>query len=285
MPGSSGQGQAGRQGRRYGCSWVLLSSEDSEVQQLACGAARGCIEQLVVESWAAHSGAGAGECLRYLGAALGSTALPWHSGHVIGESWPSPWTCRGTLQRVAVAGMCCGLPRTALPRPRWGAHAGRERNLCSACHRPADRSAHSLAMESNKENQEGPAASVSVASPRVSSVGAPSEGGDHPAQQSQPQGYQPTPYSDHLHWGGVQRMLHARSDARSVASSAAADRDDKSIYAEDVGALDAHTGEQGPRLSGAALACWPSPRCASPWPQRAMSTTRMTTRMSPRSSL
>ena len=101
----------------------------------------------------------------------------------------------------------------------------------------------------NKENQEGAAASISVASPRVSSVGAASEGGDHPQQHPQPQGYTPTPYRDHLHWGGVQRMLHARSDARSVASSAAADRDDKSIYAEDVGALDAHTGARGATLA------------------------------------
>lgn len=96
-------------------------------------------------------------------------------------------------------------------------------------------------MESNKENQEHEAASVSVASPRISSVGAPSEergGGDH-AYHSGHQGYVQTTGLDHLHWGGVgHRLAH---DARSVASSAAADRDDKSIY-EDMGALDATEG-------------------------------------------
>ena len=133
----------------------------------------------------------------------------------------------------------------------------------------------------NKENQEGAAASISVASPRVSSVGAASEGGDHPQQQSQAQGYTPTPYSDHLHWGGVQRMLHARSDARSVASSAAADRDDKSIYAEDVGALDAHTGARGASHTCCTLLQGLS-RPALLRSQRGMRGTRMT-RRSPRS--
>ena len=99
-------------------------------------------------------------------------------------------------------------------------------------------------MQNKENNQEGGPASVSVASPRVSSVGAPSEGADHPPQQPSPspQAYQATVFSDHLHWGGVQRTLHARGgDARSV-SSAAADRDAQSVY-DDVGGLDAHTGE------------------------------------------
>ena len=100
-------------------------------------------------------------------------------------------------------------------------------------------------MESNKENQdhELAAGSVSVASPRISSVGAPSEDAGRPSQpySSGHQLYELTTGLDHLHWGGVgHRVAH---DARSVASSAAAERDDKSIYDLEPGALDATEGE------------------------------------------
>ncbi|KAL4427888.1 hypothetical protein ABPG75_001977 [Micractinium tetrahymenae] len=99
-------------------------------------------------------------------------------------------------------------------------------------------------MSANKENQESEQAELqSVASPRISSTGA---GGSEDAagsarppgpasRQRVPQGYD---HHDWVHWGGVgQRLPH---DARSVASSAAADRDDKSIF-EEPGALDAHS--------------------------------------------
>ncbi|KAL4442093.1 hypothetical protein ABPG77_011354 [Micractinium sp. CCAP 211/92] len=99
-------------------------------------------------------------------------------------------------------------------------------------------------MSANKENQESEQAELqSVASPRISSTGA---GGSEDAagtarapgpaaRQRVPQGYD---HHDWVHWGGVgQRVPH---DARSVASSAAADRDDKSIF-EEPGALDAHS--------------------------------------------
>lgn len=103
-------------------------------------------------------------------------------------------------------------------------------------------------MSANKENQESEQAELqSVASPRISSTGA---GGSEDAagtarapgpaaRQRVPQGYD---HHDWVHWGGVgQRVPH---DARSVASSAAADRDDKSIF-EEPGALDAHSEGEG----------------------------------------
>lgn len=108
-------------------------------------------------------------------------------------------------------------------------------------------------MESNKENQEqAEAASVSVASPRISSVGAPSEDAGRGGEGAYAHGgggqssYVMTAGLDHLHWGGVAAAAAARAhDARSVASSAAADRDDKSVYDMSVmepGALDAPEG-------------------------------------------
>lgn len=104
-----------------------------------------------------------------------------------------------------------------------------------------------MSATANKENQESDQAEAqSVASPRISSTGA---GGSEDlsgsvratppsARPSQPfpQGYDP---HDMHHWGGMgQRQTH---DTRSIASSAAADRDDKSIYDLEPGGLDAHT--------------------------------------------
>lgn len=106
-------------------------------------------------------------------------------------------------------------------------------------------------MDSNKENQEqeeAPSELPSVASPRISSVGASEDpaGSSRPADQFQhpPQPYELTSGHDHLHWGGVGRRVGQQPhDTRSIASSAAT-RDDKSIY-EEPGALDATEGAPG----------------------------------------
>ena len=98
---------------------------------------------------------------------------------------------------------------------------------------------------SGKENVDvEAAASVSLASPRLSASAASAE--EAPPRPAPGPAYVPTgtfAAHDDLHWGGVgQRSL--AHDARSVASSAAADRDDKSIY-EEPGALDATEGALG----------------------------------------
>ena len=100
-------------------------------------------------------------------------------------------------------------------------------------------------MSSSKENNpQGAEELPSQASPRVSTAGAGGSedaGGSQRASQDRPglaqEGYSGFSH-DHLHWGGVGRRPH---DARSVASSAAADRDDKSVYDQ---GLDAHDGER-----------------------------------------
>lgn len=122
-------------------------------------------------------------------------------------------------------------------------------------------------MDGKENLQQEEAPSISVASPRISSVGAPSEdaGRDHSHYgQHAAQGYMESLGHDHLHWGGVgQRLAH---DARSVASSAAADRDDKSIY-EEPGALDATEGEWlGRGNSGASV--WIARPVLTPSPPR-----------------
>lgn len=103
-------------------------------------------------------------------------------------------------------------------------------------------------MDNNKENQEqaedAPTDIPSVASPRISSVGAsedPAGSSRQPEQFHDPQAYELTSGHDHLHWGGVGRRVGQQPhDTRSIASSAAT-RDDKSIY-EEPGALDATEG-------------------------------------------
>lgn len=93
----------------------------------------------------------------------------------------------------------------------------------------------------NKENQdaEEPGAEApSAASPKVSGSAASEDPARARQSYSEAEAYEQAPGHDHLHWGGV-RPPH---DARSVASSAAAERDDKSIY-EEPGALDATEGE------------------------------------------
>ena len=130
------------------------------------------------------------------------------------------------------------------------------------------------------------APSLSVASPRISSVGAPSEEGGRAGERPHMayQAYTDSLGHDHIHWGGLGQRA---GDARSVACSAAADRDDKSLY-EDPGVLDATEGEQ-PRCRGRAGAASgrapPLPTQARTLaPQRARSTTRTTMMRSPRRS-
>ena len=91
-----------------------------------------------------------------------------------------------------------------------------------------------LITMNNKENQDVEPASElqSVASPKISSTGASEDPArEARAEQSFPEGqaYEMAPGNDHLHWGGVGH----RHDARSVASSCPAERDDKSIYGKE----------------------------------------------------
>lgn len=113
-------------------------------------------------------------------------------------------------------------------------------------------------MSANKENQEAEeqAERQSVASPRISSTGAGEEDAARPSHPAV-QGYERSSWNDHHHFpfqGGVGHRPPA--DARSIASSAAADRDDKSIYDLETGALDAHT-EGGWERGGAGAIAQP----------------------------
>lgn len=108
---------------------------------------------------------------------------------------------------------------------------------------------HHLAiiMDNDKENyeQEEEQEELSLASPRISSVGASEDmgGSSRTVEFNQPTQWQPSFGHDHLHWGGVNRRVGQQ--AHSVASSAAT-RDDKSIYEEP--GLDVTEGEQ-PQLA------------------------------------
>ncbi|KAI3428329.1 hypothetical protein D9Q98_006709 [Chlorella vulgaris] len=88
-------------------------------------------------------------------------------------------------------------------------------------------------MDNDKENyeQEEEQEELSLASPRISSVGASEDmgGSSRTVEFNQPTQWQPSFGHDHLHWGGVNRRVGQQ--AHSVASSAAT-RDDKSIYEE-----------------------------------------------------
>jgi hypothetical protein len=102
-------------------------------------------------------------------------------------------------------------------------------------------------MDNDKENyeQEEEQEELSLASPRISSVGASEDmgGSSRTVEFNQPTQWQPSFGHDHLHWGGVNRRVGQQ--AHSVASSAAT-RDDKSIYEEP--GLDVTEGEQ-PQLA------------------------------------
>ena len=112
----------------------------------------------------------------------------------------------------------------------------------------------------NKENQdEEPASELqSAASPKISSTGASEDPTrEARAEQSFPDGqaYEMAPGHDHLHWGGVGH----RHDARSVASSCPAERDDKSIYGEQQTRGEERAGGQPASISQSVAARAPRP--------------------------
>ena len=92
-------------------------------------------------------------------------------------------------------------------------------------------------MSSGKENwkeEGGSAASEAggTVSPKLSSTAGGGGEDAEPAKRTAdgiPPGFTSAVGLDHLHWGGVARHHH---DARSVASSMAAERDDKSLFEE-----------------------------------------------------